>query len=128
VDVGVPQLAMHSIREMCGVDDIATAYHHFLAFYRWGRQIQFLSFLLFFGFDLQSRNRFVKGICRSTLALPNAASWIRSMLVPSVTRACARAVRGTSSLMTACGSRGEAPPTTHSRVTPPSWELILETR
>ncbi|KAI8476626.1 MAG: peptidase M18, aminopeptidase I [Monoraphidium minutum] len=34
VDVGVPQLAMHSIREMCGVDDIEMAYAHFLAFYK----------------------------------------------------------------------------------------------
>eukprot|EP00879_Flechtneria_rotunda_P013716 GHRR01014328.1.p1 GENE.GHRR01014328.1~~GHRR01014328.1.p1 ORF type:complete len:430 (+),score=130.17 GHRR01014328.1:850-2139(+) len=34
VDVGMPQLAMHSIREMGGVDDVAFAYKHFLAFFR----------------------------------------------------------------------------------------------
>lgn len=34
VDVGMPQLAMHSIREMCGVDDVALAYKHFLSFFR----------------------------------------------------------------------------------------------
>lgn len=34
VDVGMPQLAMHSIREMCGVDDVLLAYQHFLAFFR----------------------------------------------------------------------------------------------
>lgn len=34
VDVGVPQLAMHSIREMCGVDDINYAYSHFVEFFR----------------------------------------------------------------------------------------------
>jgi hypothetical protein len=34
VDVGMPQLAMHSIREMCGVDDVQLAYRHFLAFFR----------------------------------------------------------------------------------------------
>eukprot|EP00195_Chlamydomonas_chlamydogama_P003838 CAMPEP_0202920920 /NCGR_PEP_ID=MMETSP1392-20130828/77107_1 /ASSEMBLY_ACC=CAM_ASM_000868 /TAXON_ID=225041 /ORGANISM="Chlamydomonas chlamydogama, Strain SAG 11-48b" /LENGTH=522 /DNA_ID=CAMNT_0049614441 /DNA_START=192 /DNA_END=1760 /DNA_ORIENTATION=- len=33
VDVGIPQLSMHSIREMCGTDDVAIAYNHFLAFY-----------------------------------------------------------------------------------------------
>ena len=27
------QLAMHSIREMCGVDDVSHAYHHFRAFF-----------------------------------------------------------------------------------------------
>ncbi|GBG00409.1 aspartyl aminopeptidase-like, partial [Raphidocelis subcapitata] len=34
VDVGMPQLAMHSIREMCGVDDVALATEHFTAFFR----------------------------------------------------------------------------------------------
>jgi aspartyl aminopeptidase len=34
VDVGMPQLSMHSIREMCGVDDVLLAYKHFLAFFR----------------------------------------------------------------------------------------------
>ena len=33
VDVGAPQLAMHSIREMCGVADVAHAYDHLRAFY-----------------------------------------------------------------------------------------------
>ena len=33
VDVGVAQLAMHSIREMCGTDDIRTAHDHFTAFF-----------------------------------------------------------------------------------------------
>ncbi|CAI5514864.1 unnamed protein product [Closterium sp. Naga37s-1] len=32
VDVGIPQLSMHSIREMCASDDIDTAYHLFKAF------------------------------------------------------------------------------------------------
>jgi hypothetical protein len=35
VDVGMPQLSMHSIREMAGVDDVLLAYKHFLAFFRW---------------------------------------------------------------------------------------------
>jgi aspartyl aminopeptidase len=39
VDVGMPQLAMHSIREMCGVDDVALAYKHFLAFFKEFSQI-----------------------------------------------------------------------------------------
>ncbi|CAL8472061.1 g11603 [Coccomyxa elongata] len=34
VDVGAPQLAMHSIREMCAVDDMAHAYNHFCAFFQ----------------------------------------------------------------------------------------------
>ena len=34
VDVGAPQLSMHSIREMCGVDDVAYAYQHFKAFFQ----------------------------------------------------------------------------------------------
>ena len=33
LDVGAPQLAMHSIREMCGTEDIAHAYQHFCAFF-----------------------------------------------------------------------------------------------
>jgi aspartyl aminopeptidase len=33
VDVGAPQLSMHSIREMCGVDDVGYAYRHFKAFF-----------------------------------------------------------------------------------------------
>ncbi|KAL5998187.1 hypothetical protein ACLOJK_009125 [Asimina triloba] len=33
VDVGAPQLSMHSIREMCGVDDIKHSYEHFKAYY-----------------------------------------------------------------------------------------------
>ena len=33
VDVGVPQLSMHSVREMCGTEDIDICYRHFKAFY-----------------------------------------------------------------------------------------------
>ena len=33
VDVGIAQLAMHSIREMCGAQDVGTAYEHFKAFF-----------------------------------------------------------------------------------------------
>jgi len=33
VDVGAPQLSMHSVREMCGVEDIAHAVKHFTAVY-----------------------------------------------------------------------------------------------
>lgn len=33
VDVGAPQLSMHSIREMCGVDDVKHSYEHFKAFF-----------------------------------------------------------------------------------------------
>ncbi|KAL2459589.1 Zn-dependent exopeptidase superfamily protein [Forsythia ovata] len=33
VDVGAPQLSMHSIREMCAVDDVKHSYEHFKAFY-----------------------------------------------------------------------------------------------
>ena len=34
VDVGMPQLSMHSVREMCGTDDVETSYQHFKAFYQ----------------------------------------------------------------------------------------------
>ncbi|CAL1389062.1 unnamed protein product [Linum trigynum] len=34
VDVGAPQLSMHSIREMCAVDDVKYAYEHFKAFFQ----------------------------------------------------------------------------------------------
>ncbi|XP_078441395.1 Zn-dependent exopeptidases superfamily protein [Wolffia australiana] len=34
VDVGIPQLSMHSIREMCAVDDVIYAYQHFKAFFK----------------------------------------------------------------------------------------------
>jgi aspartyl aminopeptidase len=33
VDVGVPQLSMHSVREMCGTEDIEICYKHFRAFF-----------------------------------------------------------------------------------------------
>ncbi|XP_024521749.1 probable aspartyl aminopeptidase [Selaginella moellendorffii] len=33
VDVGAPQLSMHSIREMCGVDDVGYSYRHFKLFF-----------------------------------------------------------------------------------------------
>lgn len=33
VDVGAPQLSMHSIREMCAVDDVKHSYEHFKAFF-----------------------------------------------------------------------------------------------
>ena len=33
VDVGIPQLSMHSIREMCGVKDVELTYKHFLSVY-----------------------------------------------------------------------------------------------
>ncbi|KAF6166896.1 hypothetical protein GIB67_020330 [Kingdonia uniflora] len=33
VDVGAPQLSMHSIREMCAVDDVRYSYEHFKAFF-----------------------------------------------------------------------------------------------
>jgi aspartyl aminopeptidase len=33
VDVGVPQLSMHSIREMCGTEDIDICARHFTAFF-----------------------------------------------------------------------------------------------
>ena len=31
--MGIPQLSMHSIREMCGTDDVDIAYNHFVAFF-----------------------------------------------------------------------------------------------
>ncbi|CAI5525871.1 unnamed protein product, partial [Closterium sp. Naga37s-1] len=34
VDVGAPQLSMHSIREMCGTDDIGHMVNHFTAFFK----------------------------------------------------------------------------------------------
>ncbi len=34
--MGIPQLSMHSIREMCGVDDVGIAYRHLLAFFQVG--------------------------------------------------------------------------------------------
>ncbi|XP_052182254.1 probable aspartyl aminopeptidase isoform X2 [Diospyros lotus] len=34
VDVGAPQLSMHSIREMCAVDDVQHSYEHFKAFFQ----------------------------------------------------------------------------------------------
>ncbi|KAL0464109.1 UNVERIFIED_CONTAM: putative aspartyl aminopeptidase [Sesamum latifolium] len=34
VDVGAPQLSMHSIREMCAVDDVRHSYEHFKAFFQ----------------------------------------------------------------------------------------------
>ncbi|KAG2603516.1 hypothetical protein PVAP13_5KG776400 [Panicum virgatum] len=33
VDCGIPQLSMHSIREMCGKEDVDTTYRHFKAFF-----------------------------------------------------------------------------------------------
>lgn len=33
VDVGVPQLSMHSVRELCGTEDIEICYRHFRAFF-----------------------------------------------------------------------------------------------
>ncbi|KAL6518323.1 hypothetical protein OROMI_034024 [Orobanche minor] len=34
VDCGIPQLSMHSVREVCGKDDVDIAYRHFKAFYK----------------------------------------------------------------------------------------------
>ncbi|XP_057438476.1 probable aspartyl aminopeptidase [Lotus japonicus] len=34
VDVGAPQLSMHSIREMCAIDDVNYSYKHFKAFFQ----------------------------------------------------------------------------------------------
>ncbi|XP_052167366.1 probable aspartyl aminopeptidase [Oryza glaberrima] len=33
VDCGIPQLSMHSVREMCGKEDVDTTYRHFKAFF-----------------------------------------------------------------------------------------------
>ena len=33
VDVGIPQLSMHSVRELCGTEDIEICYRHFRAFF-----------------------------------------------------------------------------------------------
>lgn len=33
VDVGAPQLSMHSIREMCAVDDVKYSYEHFKTYF-----------------------------------------------------------------------------------------------
>ena len=32
--VGIPQLSMHSVREMCGTEDIDICFRHFTAFYK----------------------------------------------------------------------------------------------
>ncbi|KAI0496872.1 hypothetical protein KFK09_023196 [Dendrobium nobile] len=34
VDCGIPQLSMHSVREICGKEDVDIAYQHFMAFFR----------------------------------------------------------------------------------------------
>jgi len=34
VDVGIPQLSMHSVREMCGVKDVDTTFEHFRYLYK----------------------------------------------------------------------------------------------
>ncbi|KAK6136015.1 hypothetical protein DH2020_030225 [Rehmannia glutinosa] len=34
VDCGIPQLSMHSVREICAKDDVDIAYRHFKAFYK----------------------------------------------------------------------------------------------
>ncbi|XP_035543170.1 probable aspartyl aminopeptidase isoform X1 [Juglans regia] len=34
VDVGAPQLSMHSIREMCAIDDVMHSYEHFKAYFQ----------------------------------------------------------------------------------------------
>jgi Aminopeptidase I zinc metalloprotease (M18) len=34
VDVGQAMLSMHSIREMCGTQDVAHSYNHFVAFFK----------------------------------------------------------------------------------------------
>ena len=33
MDVGIPQLSMHSVRELCGTEDIEICYRHFRAFF-----------------------------------------------------------------------------------------------
>ncbi|CAM8929597.1 unnamed protein product [Rhodiola kirilowii] len=39
VDVGAPQLSMHSIREMCAVDDVKHSYEHFKAYFQEFQQL-----------------------------------------------------------------------------------------
>jgi aspartyl aminopeptidase len=39
VDVGIPQLSMHSLREMCGTADVLSAMNLLTAFYREFRQL-----------------------------------------------------------------------------------------
>lgn len=34
VDVGAPQLSMHSIREMCAADDVIHSYQHFIFYFQ----------------------------------------------------------------------------------------------
>ncbi|ONK77587.1 uncharacterized protein A4U43_C02F8180 [Asparagus officinalis] len=34
VDCGIPQLSMHSVREICGKEDVDTSYRHFKAFFQ----------------------------------------------------------------------------------------------
>ncbi|XP_073099201.1 probable aspartyl aminopeptidase isoform X2 [Elaeis guineensis] len=34
VDCGIPQLSMHSVREICGKEDVDIAYKHFMAFFQ----------------------------------------------------------------------------------------------
>jgi aspartyl aminopeptidase len=34
VDCGLPQLSMHSVREMCCADDLDAAFRHFRAFFQ----------------------------------------------------------------------------------------------
>ena len=34
IDVGAPQLSMHSVREVMGTDDVATSVKHFTEFYK----------------------------------------------------------------------------------------------
>lgn len=41
VDVGMPQLSMHSIREMAGVDDVMYSYKHFREFFRYQQHCLF---------------------------------------------------------------------------------------
>jgi aspartyl aminopeptidase len=41
-DLGTPQLSMHSIREMCGVDDVHHAIHLFRTFFKEFAQVDSL--------------------------------------------------------------------------------------